>query len=180
MRWYWGILMLFVIPIVIGGVAVIMETPAEDKVPYGMYSSTETQTIAVANTAYPVTFNNIEDDYLITMTKSNFTFPIEGDYLVIVSAIIDVDTPNKHVELWVQKNNADIVRSNTIVQAPSAAAELTLVVPFILDAKPTDKFRFMYASDDAGSRLLYTTNTTHSPATPSIIVTMNRISDITP
>lgn len=148
--------------------------------PYGMFSSTQTQVITNPNTAYPVTFNYTEDSHLIykASDNANFTFGDSGDYLIEISAIADVDTPNKHVELWAQKNGVNIPRSNTKVELPTATTETLIVVPFIIDMNTTDVFRLMMASDDGGSQLLYTTNTSYSPETPSIIITFTKISEI--
>jgi hypothetical protein len=66
------------------------------------------------------------------------------------------------------------------MQFPNANTEIPLAVPFIIDLLPTDKLRFMTATSNAGSSIVYTTNTSYSPATPSIIVTFSKISEITP
>lgn len=150
------------------------------KRPYGMFSSTETQTAILANTPYLVDFNWVEDDYLMTKTNDvNFSVALSGDYLIEVSAIVDVDTPNKSVELWVRKNGVDIPRSNTRVIVPSAATETLIVVPFIIDLETTDVFSVVWASNDAGSRLLYTGASAYAPAAPSVIMTFSKISEIT-
>ena len=152
------------------------------KKPYGMYSSTQTQTIAVANTAYPVTFNWTEDDYQMRKSNdnANFTAGQTGDYLIELSAIAVTDLPNKHIEIWVQKNGINVPRSNTHVEITNAGTEQVIAVPFIIDLNTTDKFRIMYASDDAGTQLLYTPATSYSPETPSIIMTFSKISEVTP
>lgn len=156
------------------------------KRPYGMFSSTQTQTIAVANTAYPITFNYTDDDWqMIKQNNENFTVMQSGDYLIELSAIVVTDTNNKHIEIWLQKTNSsgnmvNIPRSNTRVEIENAGTEQIIAVPFIIDLLPTEKFRVMYASDDAGTQLIYTTNTSYSPETPSIIMTFSKISEITP
>jgi hypothetical protein len=150
------------------------------KRPYGMFSSTETQVMGSANTPYAITFNWTENAYEIIKTNnSNFTFQQSGEYLIELSAIVTVDTPNKHIEVWVQKNGENIPRSNTKMELSSANLEVPLVVPFILEMNTTDTFRVMMASDDAGSQLLYTTNTSYSPETPSIIMTLTKLSELT-
>jgi len=151
------------------------------KRPYGMYSSNQTQTMVSANTPYVVSFNNVEDDYeIIKSDNSNFTVLQPGDYLIEVSAIFTVDTPNAKVELWLQKNGANVLRSNTIMTLPSSSTEIPLAVPFIVDLNTTDKIRIMIATNNGGAQMLYVTNTSYSPETPSIIMTMSKISEITP
>lgn len=151
------------------------------KRPYGMFSDVTNQVVAVANTAYPVNFSTTEDSYevYITSDRQNFSVAQNGDYLIELSAIADVDTPNKALELWPQINGVNVNRSNTKVVLPTATTATVISVPFILDLRTTDTFRIMYASDDAGSRLIYTDNTSYSPSTPSIIMTVSKISEIT-
>jgi hypothetical protein len=155
------------------------------KRPYGMFSSTENQTIAAADTAYPVTFNWTEDTWQIALEgMSNITFQDSGDYLVELSAIVVTDTNNKHIEIWVQITNStgafvNVPRSNTKVEIENAGTETIIAVPFILDIDAGNKFRLMWASDDVGTQLAYTTNTSYSPETPSIIMTLSKISEIT-
>lgn len=155
---------------------------AQFKNPYAMYSSTATQTIAVASTAYPVTFNETETSYLITKSSDNANFSVAyaGNYLIEISAIADVDTANKHIEIWTQKNGVNVPRSNTLTHITAVTAEQVIAVPFIISLNTTDKFRIMYASDDAGSRLINTPATAYSPGSPSIIMTITKISDNTP
>jgi hypothetical protein len=153
------------------------------KIPYGMFSSTQTQTLAVTNTAYPVTFNWTEDSYLITKSSdnANFSFGVEGDYSIILSAIASSSSPTtKRVEIWVQKNGVNVPRSNTIYDFKSVSSNTIIAVPFIIDMNTTDKFRVMWAGSDTGITLNYITNTSYSPETPSIIMTISRNSDVTP
>lgn len=155
------------------------------KRPYMMVSSIEHQTILVANTPQVINFTNIEDDHQVYLQNAqNFSFGQSGDYLIEISAIASTDLPNKHIEIWVQKTNSsgamvNIPRSNTKLEIPTSSIETVISVPFIIDMNMTDKFRLMWASDDAGTQLVYTTNTSYSPETPSIIMTISKVSEIT-
>lgn len=151
------------------------------KRPYGMFSSNQTQTLASASTAYPITFNNIEDSYEIykTADNANFSFGQTGDYLIELSAIFSTSVANKDAEIWVQKNGVNVIRSNTKVEI-AGTGEQVVSVPFILDMNMTDSFRVMWAGESTGVQMLYTTNTSYSPETPSIIMTISKISELTP
>ena len=152
------------------------------KRPYGMYSSTETQTIAVINTPQAITFNWTEDSYLInkdSINKTNFTFLLSGDYLIELSAIMQTVTPGDRVQIWVQKNGVNIPRSNTIYDFKANGANAVLSVPFILDMNAGDTFRVMMAGSATDIKMMYYTNTSYSPETPSIIMTISKISEIT-
>lgn len=149
------------------------------KRPYAMISDNTTQTMNLASTAYTVNFSTIEDNYLIEVQgKQNISVKQRGDYKIDISAIFQTTTPNKKIELWLQKNGVDIPRSNTIMTLPSASTEIPLAVPFIIDLEPTDKIRFKIATNDAGAKMVYVSKTVYSPATPSIIITIFKVSEI--
>lgn len=155
------------------------------KRPYGMFSSTETQVMVAANTAYPITFNWTENAYEIVKSSDNSNFSVQqtGNYLIEISAITDTDTVNKHIDIWVQKNGVNMPRSNTKVQLPNANTKTLIVVPFIVELNVTDSFRLMMNSDDAGSQLLYVEGSGSGanavPETPSIILTITKLSELT-
>jgi len=155
------------------------------KRPYGMFSSTETQVMTVADTAYPVTFNWTENAFQIVKASGNSNFSVQqtGNYLIEISAITDTDTVNKHIDIWVQKNGANLPRSNTKVQLPSANTKTLITVPFIVELNTTDSFRLMMGSDDGGSQLLYVaasgSGANAVPETPSIIMTITKLSELT-
>lgn len=155
------------------------------KVPYAMFSDNTTQVIALADTAQPINFSTTEDNWQIALQgKQNITFQQAGDYYIDVSAIGTVDLPNKHVQLWLQKSTGggafvNVPRSNTKMELATAMTEIPLAVSFMIDLQPTDKIRFMMASDDVGSSLVYTTNTSYSPESPSIIINMHKIGGTT-
>ncbi|MCK9371141.1 hypothetical protein M0R04_14610 [Candidatus Dojkabacteria bacterium] len=155
--------------------------------PYGMYSSTQTQNIAAIGVAQPVTFNWTEDSYEIFKSNdsANFTFLQQGDYLIELSAIMQTTTPGDRVEIWVQKTNvsghmANVRRSNTIYDFKSNNANTVIAVPFIIDMNTSDTMRIMVAGSSTNIKMQYYTNTTYSPETPSIIMTMTKLSEVTP
>lgn len=150
------------------------------KRPYSMYSSTENQTIASANIAYPITFNYTEDAYLINKASdlSNFSVQQTGKYLVEIS-IIAQGNQGDRVQIWLQKNGINIDRSNTIYDFKGTGANAVIAVPFIISLNLTDNFRVMYSGSATTIKLPYYTNTSYSPATPSAIMTITKISELT-
>jgi hypothetical protein len=150
------------------------------KRPFGMFSSTEIQTIASINTPYPITFNWTEDSYEIykSSDNANFSFGQTGEYLIELSAIMQTTTPGDRVEIWIQKNGQNIIRSNTVYDFKSNGANAVIAVPFIIEMNMTDKFRVMFAGSSTNIKMQYITNTSYSPETPSIIMTISKISEI--
>ena len=156
------------------------------KRPYGMFSSTQTQTCAVQNTAYPMTFNWTEDAYQVIKASDNINFSVQqtGDYQIILSIMAQSNAISKRAYVWVQLTNSsgafvDVPRSTTVYDFKAANAYAVIAVPFILDLETTDKFRVMYAGNDNGISFPYLTNTSFAPETPSVVMTMLKISEIT-
>lgn len=156
------------------------------KKPYLFASSNHTHTLAAINTAYPVFFNQTEDNYMIDIqNKQNITFAVAGDYLIELSAIFTTSTPNNHPEIWVQKTNstgqlANVARSNTRTHLSNANAEQVVSVPFIIDVNSNDKIRIVWAGDSTNLQMIYTGATAYSPETPSIIMTVSKVGEVTP
>lgn len=150
------------------------------KRPYGMYSSTKTQTCAVSNTAYPMTFNITEDSWLINKASdsSNFTFLQSGDYLIELSVMAQSTSPGDRAYIWLQKNGVNINRSNTLYDFKAANSQAVIAVPFIVDILPSDTIRVMYAGSATAVQFPFTTNTSFAPSTPSAIMTITKISEI--
>lgn len=150
------------------------------KRPYGMFSSTQNQTVAVANTAYPMTFNWTEDNYLVykSSDNANFSFSQTGDYLIELS-IMAQGSQGDRAYIWVQKNGVNVPRSTTLYDFKGTGANTVIAVPFIIDMNTTDKFRVMYAGSATTVKFPYYLNTTFAPETPSTIMTITKISELT-
>jgi hypothetical protein len=147
------------------------------KRPYGMWSSTETQTVPIANTKYTFNYTNTEDSYLINLQTDKRHFQVEqtGDYLIILSIMAQSETISKRAYVWVEKNDIDVPRSTTLYDFKSAGGQAVIAVPFILDLNTTDTFSVNYAGSDNAISFPYTANTSFCPETPSIIITMTKI-----
>jgi hypothetical protein len=162
----------------------IIEGNLSAKRPYGMFSSNTSQIVDVANTVKVMNFSHIEDNYLMTLDgHENITMLQSGDYKIDLSVVIVTDTNNKHFNIFPQINGINVPRSNTRVEIENAGTEQVIAVPFILDLDEGDNFRIMYTSDDAGSMTVWTAGSGSGanaiPETPSIIMTIAKISEIT-
>lgn len=150
-------------------------------VPHGNFLQTGTLAVGSTGTAVTVTFDTTVDATGISLVDtSKITAISPGDYLFLVSAIANVTSGNnKHVELWFSKNAANVADSNTIVELPAANVEQIISVPFIVDLAAGDYIQLKWCSDSAAAQLLATAAGTGPtrPACPSIIVTVNKMSE---
>lgn len=150
------------------------------KVPYAVFTDNTTQGLISTLAGQPMNFSITEDNYYINITnKQNITVKQVGDYHFIVSAIGICGNNNKHINVWWQKNGINVPRSNTLQELSTANVEALLTIPFIIDLNATDNLRIMWNADSTGCTLEYTPSTSFIPETPSIILTINRIGDIT-
>ncbi len=150
--------------------------------PYITASSTNTQTIASATTVYPVTFDIIESSSNVTWAntaKSTFTISYAGTYLITYSAIWDLTGgENADCEIWLRVNNVDVPRTNTILHIINASVEQLSTVTYLQKFNANDNVQLMMRSASTSAQLLYTAAGTSPtrPESPSIIITINKIS----
>jgi hypothetical protein len=147
--------------------------------PYASFSDSTTQTWASTTTAYPITFNTDEIKYLINRaaTTSRITVDIAGVYLISFSACTQSPSGSGHVNIWLRKNGTDIARSNTTVELLELV-QTVMTVTFILSLAATDYIEIVGNSQDVANCAIIATavqTTPDVPASPSIIMTINRI-----
>ena len=151
--------------------------------PFINLSRTTNATGAATNVAYPITFTNIDDsqgiDYLVG--DSNIEPTEAGKYLIVVSAVVDSLNPAPYtIALWPRINGTNVDRSNTIVGTQSTGIETTLAVSFIFDLNAADQLSFWYRVSNTNVYFKATAAAVGPPARPicpSVILTMNKISD---
>ena len=160
------------------------------KIPYGMFSSNISQVVQVAETVYTMNFSHVEDNYLMGLENyENITIQQSGDYMITLSGLFVTDSNNKHFEMFPQTTHDDgvtfvnVPRSNTLIEVENAGTHGLISVSFILDLNAGDKFRIMYSSDDAGSMTVWTAGhgvgVNAVPETPSMVMTVSKVSEIT-
>jgi hypothetical protein len=150
--------------------------------PYGSFSDSTTQTWASVTTAYPITFNT--DEYKFNVTHSTSTNPsrvyvdVAGVYMVTFSACTSSPSGSGHVNIWARKNGTDIARTNTTVELLELV-QTVMTVTYIFSLAANDYIELVGNSQDVANCTLNATGvqtTPDVPASPSIILTINKIS----
>jgi len=152
--------------------------------PHGSFSNSTTLTISGLTTAaYPITFDTDEVKYLMThstgVNPSRIYVDVEGCYLITFSAVCKSSAPNKKLDIWFAVDGVNVPRSNTISNFVGSGNERIVTVTFLYEFLANQYFELYYASNDAGTTIVATaaqTNPTR-PACPSIILTVNKISN---
>lgn len=153
--------------------------------PYGVFSDSTTQTATLANTEYIVTLNTIELYDNVTLTSSShINFLVAGVYNVQFSFQLDNTAGggggggggDAILSIWFKKNGTNIPRSNTQVYLQNN--HTTFAGWNYMDYFSAGQFLEMaWSSNKTGIRLLAigTQSTPTRPATPSVILTANKV-----
>lgn len=148
--------------------------------PYGSFSSSATQTIASATTAYAITYTDVEASNQITNSDdSKINILVAGLYLITFSAIGASSAPNKYLDIWLSVDGTNVPRTNTHSEFVGTHNERIITVTFLYEFEAGQYFELYMHSDDTGATLVATAagiNPTR-PASPSIIITVNKVSD---
>jgi hypothetical protein len=159
--------------------------PLSDFLPtikYGSFFSTVTQSAITINTPTVMTFDT---EYFSTgisvLNNSQITVDTDGIYNLQFSAQLDrISTSGvDKVEIWFRKQGVDIANTNTIVTISGSANQAKLVASWNIYLQLTagQYVELMYSVSDLQIKLLAQAENlvVPYPATPSVIVTIEKI-----
>jgi hypothetical protein len=148
---------------------------------YGSFYDTTTQTAAVINTPYAMTFNNTQ--FSQGITRGTPTSRIYADTLNIYNIqfsaqIVNTSGGGAHrAWIWLRKNGVDVPDSTTVIRIQGNNTEAVAAWNFLLEMNAGDYFELMWAADNTGVRLQTFAASGFYPAVPSVILTVtNNIS----
>jgi hypothetical protein len=145
---------------------------------YGSFFDTQTQTLPLANTGYPIKFRNTAGSLGISITnQSRITFAQTGQYDIQFSAQLFNDTGggNGHfIEIWFRKNGIDIANSNTRVDVATNNPYTVAAWDFVADVTAVgDYYEIIWAGENTTLKLLAGGGfVAGAPAIPSAIVSI--------
>ena len=142
---------------------------------YGSFYSTTTQTAAVINTAYPITFNN--------------TSLSHGVYLGTPASRVYVDRPGKYnfqfslqldntlnavgnFYLWIRINGVNIPYSASWVAIRDKTAQTVAAWNFVDELNAGDYFELVWSTSATSVQILASAAAAPVPAIPSVILTV--------
>ena len=145
---------------------------------YGAFHDTTTQTAAVINTAYPVTFNatDLSSNVTIGTPTSRVITSVAGIYNFQFS--IQLHKTNASVGfvyIWARINGTDVANSASKIALNGSQAETIAAWNFVLNMNANDYFELVWSTDDTGCQLLYNTTVAPVPAIPSVILTVTQV-----
>ena len=145
---------------------------------YGSFSSTATQTAALVNTAYPMTFNTTAESYLVSIGSpaSRIVCAQAGVYNFEFSAQLDKTAASTAaVYIWYRVNGFDIANSGSKVAVNGSDAEIIAAWNFVQTMAAGDRFELVWSTDDTNCFLGGFPASAPVPAIPSIILTATQI-----
>lgn len=142
---------------------------------YGKFSSYLTQTPTLANTPYPVSFENKEFESgvrLIDSTKMvcDHAGLYSFDFRLQLAA---TNSSNKNVYIWIRRNGVDIPNTTSVVTVSGNSnhvASWNFVQPMVIG----DYMELMYAASDTSVSINSPAPTAFCPAAPSAVIKVNQ------
>lgn len=158
-------------------------TLVANDIKYGAWHSTATQTAAAANTAYAMTVDTTDySNGCSVASSSRFTAASAGLYNIQFSAqFVSTDSSIHDISIWLRKNGTDVASTNSMLCVPSKhGSENGQTLPawnFFIQLSASDYVELMWSTTTTNISIQATGTQTSPtrPATPSLIVTMDRV-----
>ena len=156
--------------------------------PHGAFQDSTDQVAANTTTAYAVTFNTTDFSNGVTVASgSRITVADAGIWNLQFSIQVKNTTNDgQDIEIWFRKNGTNIDNSNSRFHLPPRKSSgdpshIIAAMNFFVSMNSTDYLEIMWRVSDVGVSIeQYAAGTSPTrPATPSAIVTMSFVSNIT-
>lgn len=150
-------------------------TPTLRKSSYGAFHDTTTQSAAVINTAYAITFNStdISNGVTIGTPTSRVYVDRKGVYNFQFSAQLDKTSASaKDMYIWADINGTSVPYSATQLTLSGSHSATVAAWNFVLDMKADDYFRLMWSTADVDCKIVSIVAGAPVPGIPSIILTV--------
>lgn len=158
---------------------------ATDGVPYGAFQDDTDQSATTTVNAYAMSFNTTDfSNGVEVVSSTQLTARSTGVYNLQFSAqFTNTDSQIQDIDIWFRKNGTDIANSNSKFSIAerhgSIDGNLIAALNFFVDLAADDYIEIMWAVTNISVSLqhLPTQSTPTRPATPSIIATMQMVSE---
>lgn len=152
---------------------------------YGSFCDTSTQSIAVINTAYPITLNS-------TATNLNAAPMTYGVYIGSPTSRVYVDTTAnyniqfslqlysssaaaKNVSVWLRVNGADVANSAAVVSLKDSGTSAVAAWSFVTNLAAGNYFELVWSADNTAVTIQPSAASSPRPAIPGVIMTVNSL-----
>jgi hypothetical protein len=145
---------------------------------YGIFAKTVDTTPALADTAYPITFDltRITNGVVIGGTTSQLIVPESGLYeFVATLQFISSSAADKNIWVWYRANGVDIPSSARIVTVSTNNAYTPIALNEAISLASGEYVELMYAASSTNVRLDAVAATAFAPAAPAVVIEVNQV-----
>ena len=150
--------------------------------PNGLFFNTADQTFPVANTAYPVVYNQTYLDNAVALqsgSTSRIEVSIGGIYNFQYSGQLEsTNSSSKNFFLWISRNGVDIGYSTRAYSISGSSTYRSLAYSFNIDMQAGQYLELIAAASDTSLDIGADTATSPHPGIPSSVMTVNYISPL--
>lgn len=150
----------------------------EQQIYYGEFTKTNTQSPAVINTAYALTFTNTEiaNGVSIGGTTSQIIIAQAGLYNIACSVqITSTNSSQKSIWVWLRKNGTtDFPNSARVASITLNNGYLVVTLNEVASLLAGDFIEVMYAADSTNVSIATVAATAFAPAAPAAIITVTQ------
>ena len=143
--------------------------------PYGDFYDTTTQTAAIVDTAYALTFDTSSLTAGVTLqTTSQILFEYEGIYSFHIYGHVNTTGTTGAITMWAKKNGTNIADSGRRVDA---SADLPIMFSGIMEIATGDYLEIMWETTHLNARFESIAASGNYPAVPSVSVAISYASN---
>ena len=150
--------------------------------PYGLFFNTADQTFPVANTDYPVVYNQTYLDNAVVLqsgSTSRIEVSIGGIYNFQYSAQLEsTNSSSKNFFLWIRRDGVDIGYSTRAYSISGGNTYRSLAYSFDIDMQAGQYLELIAAASDTSLEINAETATAPHPGIPSSVMTVNYVSPL--
>ena len=147
-------------------------------VPTALYYSTQDQTVAVINTAYDLTYNNVYYENELTLTNNKEIYATRsGIYNFQLSAqLFSASSNAKTMQVWINRDGTDIGFSAHGYTVSDNGAYEEVNWNFNIDVAAGSYIKIRYASDNTDLKFDSTAASSPYPGIASAVMAVNFVS----
>ena len=150
--------------------------------PYGLFFNTADQIFPVANTAYPVVYNQTYLDNAVALqsgSTSRIQVDIGGIYNFQYSGQLEsTNSSSKDFFLWIRRDGVDIGYSTRAYSISGSGTYRTISYSFNIDMQAGQYLELVASASDTSLDIGAETATAPHPGIPSSVMTVNYISPL--
>lgn len=145
---------------------------------YGTFNLTTDYSPPLADTAYPVVFNNTQSANGVALgTPASRVVVVESGFYNI-SATLQYTSSNassKNVYSWIRKNGVDIVQSSRILSLSGSGVYSPVLISESVSLAANDYIEIVMASTDTAVSLIAAPATAFAPGSPAVSLVVEQI-----